>query len=221
SRFLPYLLSLWNSSRKTLTGVDLAAAAFLLLIGLLLAVLPTVVFIVPALILAIRARPHWVSYAGPLGMGVAYVGSVLLGPPPNACIVDDGRCDTALRALSTRFSAGHGHSYTLGPVSFVHVLFKYFVHLEADLHLLSSVLCMLDLLLCVLWLFRRRYCWRCFAPCIRTAPAEIPLRAVPLTRVSSTTLLDICDNFSRPPVDIIKMATGYKGCYCGQLPCMT
>nr|ALS54236.1 1a replicase protein [Free State vervet virus] len=221
SWFLPYLLSLWNTTRKTLSGVDLLVACILLLVGLLFSVLPTVVFIVPAVILSYWTRPHWISYVGPSGMVALFVGSVLLGPSPNACIVDDGHCVATLHGLSQRFSSGLSIRHTLGPISFVHVLYEYFVYVETDLSLLSTVLCLLDLVLCTLWVVRRCHCWRCFAPCIRCAPSEIPLRTVPLSRVSSSTILDICDNFSSPPVDIVRMATGYKGCYRGSLPCVT
>nr|ALS54334.1 1a replicase protein [Free State vervet virus] len=221
SLVLPYLLSLWNTTRKTLAGVDLAVACFLLLVGLLFAATPSLVFLVPALFLAYWLRPHWISYVGPFGMVVLYVSGILLLPSPNACVADDGLCDSALRALASRFATGHSNRYTVGPLSFVHVLYEYFVHVETDLHLLSSVLCLLDLVLCACWLIRRCYCWRCFAPCVRCAPSEVPLRTIPLSRVSCSTLLDICDNFQRPPVDIIRMATGYKGCYQGSLPCVT
>nr|ALS54152.1 1a replicase protein [Free State vervet virus] len=221
SRFMPYLLSFWNTTRKTLGGVDLVVACILLLVGLLLAVLPTVVFAVPAVLLCYWARPHWISYTGPLGMVALFAGSVLLGPSPNACVADNGHCVATLYGLSQRFSGGRPVRYTLGPASFVFVLYEYFVYVETDLSLLSSLLCLLDLVLCTLWILRRRHCWRCFAPCIRCAPPEVPLRTIPLSRVSSSTLLDICDNFSSPPVDIIRMATGYKGCYRGCLPSVT
>nr|ALS54250.1 1a replicase protein [Free State vervet virus] len=221
SRFLPYLLSFWNTTRKTLNGVDLAVACVLLFVGLLLSILPTVVFIVPAFLLSWWTRPHWISYAGPVGMVALFTGSVLLGPSPNACVVDDGHCVAVLHGLAQRFSGGYPVRYTLGPISFLFVLYEYFVHVAADLSILSSILCLLDLVVCTCWIVRRRHCWRCFAPCIRCAPSEIALRTVPLSRVSSATLLDICDHFSSPPVDIIRMATGYKGCYRGSLPCVT
>ncbi|ALS54292.1 1a replicase protein [Free State vervet virus] len=221
SRFLPYLLSLWNTTRTTLSGVDLAVACVLLFVGLLLSVLPTVVFVVPAVLLCYWTRPHWISYVGPLGMAALFVGTVLLGPSPNACAVDDGYCDSALLVLAQRFSAGRPVRYSLGSLSFVFILYEYFVYVETDLSLLSTLLCLCDLVLCTLWVVRRCHCWRCFAPCIRCAPGEIPLRTVPISRVSNSTLLDICDNFSSPPVDIIRMATGYKGCYRGSLPCVT
>nr|ALS54306.1 1a replicase protein [Free State vervet virus] len=221
SRVQPYLLSLWNTTRTTLSGVDLLVASVLLLVGLLLAVLPTALFVLPAAILCWHGRPHWISYVGPFGMGALYVTSFLLGPSPNACLSDDGRCDSALLGLADRFSDRRPNRYSLGPASFLFVVYEYFIHVETDLSILSTLLCLLDVVLCAWWIMRRRYCWRCFAPCIRCAPAEIPLRTVPLSRVSNSTLLDLCDNFSSPPVDIIRMATGYKGCYRGQLPCVT
>nr|ADI58914.1 replicase polyprotein 1a [Equine arteritis virus]ADI58923.1 replicase polyprotein 1a [Equine arteritis virus] len=65
----------------------------------------------------------------------------------------------------------------------------------------------------ILYLCRNR-CWRCFGRCVRVGPATHVLGSTG-QRVSKLALIDLCDHFSKPSVDVVGMATGWSGCYTG------
>nr|QIM73762.1 polyprotein 1ab [Arteriviridae sp.] len=61
----------------------------------------------------------------------------------------------------------------------------------------------------------RGRCKKCLGKCVRCAPPEIPLKVIPASKIAKVTLLELCDKYSSPKLDIIKMATGYSGCWTG------
>lgn len=84
-------------------------------------------------------------------------------------------------------------------------------------HLLRLLVLLDFALVCIAFSFRTR-CKKCFRNCVRCAPMEIPLKTFPLSKCSRSTMVDLCDRFSAPPIDPIMVATGYPGCWRGKSP---
>nr|QIM73781.1 polyprotein 1ab [Arteriviridae sp.] len=83
-------------------------------------------------------------------------------------------------------------------------------------HLFLRVLVLLDIGLVFAGLVLKGKCKKCLGKCIRCAPVEVPLKVIPVSKVSRATLLELCDKYSPPKIDVIKMATGYSGCWMGK-----
>ncbi|AVM86057.1 polyprotein 1ab [Olivier's shrew virus 3] len=88
-------------------------------------------------------------------------------------------------------------------------------------HLLLRGCVVVDMLLLGVGYYFSGVCTKCWRPCIRTAHRDVNLVCVPAAKVSRLTLTTICDLYCAPPVDFIKLATGYHGCYTGTVSCTT
>nr|AIP91194.1 putative 1b protein [Mikumi yellow baboon virus 1] len=136
------------------------------------------------------------------------------------CEVDDASCRDFLHGLSERFASSPPRFVTLGPFAAGLAVVRNFVVITSLVELAHFLLLVLDVCFILLCLFHRSVCLKCYGRCIRLAPDEIQGRCVPSTRLSRVSLVDICDSYKAPPCDIIKMATGYAGCYTGSLSCV-
>nr|APP93308.1 polyprotein [Kibale red colobus virus 1] len=147
-----------------------------------------------------------------------YVAALFLSDEHHLCAVDDNQCLQFLHSLQQRFSTNPPRFLTPGPITTGAVFVNYFWGAVVLGYFLYYLGFLLDIGLVGLVAGYNRICWRCLRPCIRTAPEELVLLTVPASRIHRATVLDVCDNYSSPPVDIVKQATGYAGCYKGQLP---
>lgn len=83
-------------------------------------------------------------------------------------------------------------------------------------NLCLRLLVVLDIGLVFVAMVLRGRCKRCLGKCVRVAPVEVALKVFPVSKVARSTLIDLCDKYTQPNVDPIKLATGYSGCYSGK-----
>nr|AIP91352.1 putative 1b protein [Southwest baboon virus 1] len=136
------------------------------------------------------------------------------------CENDDASCRDFLHDLSVRYANSPSRFVTPGPTTAGFAVLRNYVNFSVGVEYMHTLLLVLDVCILILCLFHRCLCFKCYGRCIRRAPDEIQGRCVPSARLSRVSLVDICDNYKAPPCDIIKMATGYAGCYTGSLSCI-
>nr|AIP91271.1 1a replicase [Mikumi yellow baboon virus 1] len=136
------------------------------------------------------------------------------------CEDDDAVCRDFLHDLSMRYSSSPSRFLTPGPFTAGFAVLRSFAYLTTFVQYIHFMLLVCDVCLLLLCVFHRSICFKCYGRCIRLAPEEIQGRCVPSTRLSRVSLVDICDTYCSPPCDIVKMATGYAGCYTGSLSCV-
>ncbi|AMB20708.1 1a replicase protein [Kafue kinda chacma baboon virus] len=141
----------------------------------------------------------------------------LLSPSYMVCEAATPECDDYLRSLVDVFSNPPPKFVTPGPCTLALAIVRSYTRIPSGVYFLHILALTCDLLIFCLLMYYNSICHKCFSFCIRKAPEEIQLCTVPSSRVSKHTLLDICNNYQRPPVDVVQMATGYRGCYTGVL----
>ncbi|AJI43725.1 ORF1a [DeBrazza's monkey arterivirus] len=146
---------------------------------------------------------------------VCFVLRLFADESSSLCEHPDDRCHEYLDSVRGRLSASFRTFITPGLLTVFLAFFRGLYPITSALFVLHYFLLLLDLVFILALLFVRRICLRCWGRCIRTAPEEVPLLTIPSSRVTRAFLLDIANTFSSPQVDVIRMATGYAGCYDG------
>nr|AIL48111.1 putative protein 1b [Simian hemorrhagic fever virus]AIL48156.1 putative protein 1b [Simian hemorrhagic fever virus] len=146
---------------------------------------------------------------------VVYICTLFADAISSVCDNDDADCRAFLSDLGDRYSTNQPVYITPGPATFFLAVSRNFFVVSVALFPLHLLLLMVDVLLVIGVLCMDGYCFRCFSRCVRKAPEEVSLLTIPQSRVSRRFLLDICDFYSAPPVDIIRLATGLNGCFRG------
>nr|AIP91258.1 1a replicase [Mikumi yellow baboon virus 1] len=136
------------------------------------------------------------------------------------CENDDAGCHDFLHQLSLRFAGSPPRFLTPGPLTAGFAVLRSYAYFTSFVQFVHFMLLVLDVCLLLLCLFNKCLCFKCYGRCVRLAPEEIQGRCVPSMRLSRVSLVDVCNAYSAPPCDVIKMATGYTGCYTGSLSCV-
>nr|AIP91232.1 1a replicase [Mikumi yellow baboon virus 1] len=136
------------------------------------------------------------------------------------CESDDSVCRDFLLSVSLRYASAPPRFVTPGPFTAGFAVLRNFVIITTLVQYAHFLLLVFDVCILLLCMCHRSFCLKCYGRCIRLAPEEIQGRCVPSSRLSRVSLVDICDVYKAPPCDIIKMATGYAGCYTGSLSCV-
>nr|AHH54103.1 polyprotein [Kibale red colobus virus 2] len=215
SRFQPHLLAFLCSPSSRVSLPVLVFSHFLLLLACFFALAPSI-WAVPitagAWVLAGRHR----SVRAITALVLCFLCFTTVFPEAESVCESDGPdCRDRLTSLANRFRGSVIRYIGAGPGTCVLLFARSLYYFESAASLLYFLLFVLDLALLCCILSYNRICLQCYGCCIRKAPEEIVLKTIPLSRISRSTLLDICDNFSRPPVDVILQATGWRGCYTG------
>ncbi|AKI29941.1 putative 1b protein [Pebjah virus] len=134
------------------------------------------------------------------------------------CENRDDDCVAYLHQLRDRYDDPPSVYLTPGPFTAFFAFIRWLRFVSLRPLLVHCILLLLDSLLLLLILLSHKVCRHCWRRCIRLAPEEIVLPTIPSSRTSRAVLLDIADAFAPPPVDVIRLATGYSGCFRGVLP---
>nr|AIP91311.1 putative 1b protein [Mikumi yellow baboon virus 1] len=221
SRFQPQLLAYLDmrDDKRAATPSYYASAALWALALVLLSLSPVAGLCVAILAFACNPSSRTSRISGLLYPLLLFC-KLLLSEQYLVCEVDSPDCHDYLHGLSLRYASSPPRFLTPGPFTASLAIlrsFTYFTHVVQYAHIGLLVLDVCVLLVC---LFHRGICLKCYGRCVRLAPEEIQGRCVPSTRLSRVSLVDICDTYCSPPCDIVKMATGYTGCYIGSLSCV-
>nr|WCD58730.1 Polyprotein 1a [Porcine reproductive and respiratory syndrome virus] len=148
----------------------------------------------------------------------------LFSTPPNpvgsSCEHDSPECHAELLALEQLQLWEPVRGLVVGPSGLSCVILgkllggsRYFWHILLRLCMLA------DLALSLIYVVSQGRCHKCWGKCIRTAPAEVALNVFPFSRATRSSLVSLCDRFQMPKgVDPVHLATGWRGCWCGESP---
>nr|AGA19089.1 ORF1a [Simian hemorrhagic fever virus] len=212
---LPHILAFFHCQTQPVSLWRLLVAylsvTFALVFTYHRSILATVFMVIPLLVCPKSARTRLISVV----CGIIFLLNLFLGSERALCESDDDQCLRAIDNFRLRFSTTAPVYVTPGLLTVGFALLRNFIYTGAASVYVHCFLLLADILLILALMFLNGICLRCFGRCIRTAPQEVHLCTIPASRVSRATLLDICNTFSTPPIDIIRMATGYSGCYQG------
>nr|UIE30496.1 PP1a [Porcine reproductive and respiratory syndrome virus] len=148
----------------------------------------------------------------------------LFSTPPNpigsSCDHDSPECHAELLALEQRQLWDPVRGLVVGPSGLLCVTLGKLLGGSRYLWHVLLRLCMLaDLALSLIYVVSQGRCHKCWGKCIRTAPAEVAFNVFPFLRATRGSLVSICDRFQTPKgVDPVYLATGWRGCWCGESP---
>nr|UIE29784.1 PP1a [Porcine reproductive and respiratory syndrome virus] len=148
----------------------------------------------------------------------------LFSPPPNpvgsSCDHDSPECHAELLALEQCQLWEPVRGLVVGPSGLLCVILGKLLGGSRYLWHVLLRLCMLaDLALSLVYVVSQGRCHKCWGKCIRTAPAEVALNVFPFSRATRSSLVALCDRFQAPKgVDPVHLATGWRGCWCGESP---
>nr|AGA19113.1 ORF1a [Simian hemorrhagic fever virus] len=212
---LPHILAFFHCQSRPVSLWRLLVAYFCVLAALVFTYQRSAIAII-FMAVPLLANPHSAkTRVTSVACLCIFVLSLFLGAERPVCESDDDTCLRAIDQLRDRFANPPPVYVTPGILTAGLALLRNFIVTGAASAYLHFFLLALDILVILALMFLNGVCFRCFGRCIRTAPNEVHLCTVPASRVSRSTLLDICDTFSAPPIDVIRMATGYAGCYQG------
>nr|QFP40951.1 polyprotein pp1a [Porcine reproductive and respiratory syndrome virus] len=148
----------------------------------------------------------------------------LFSTPPNpvgsSCDHDSPECHAELLTLEQRQLWEPVRGLVVGPSGLLCVILGKLLGGSRYLWHVLLRLCMLtDLALSLVYVVSQGRCHKCWGKCIRTAPAEVALNVFPFSRATRSSLVSLCDRFQTPKgVDPVHLATGWRGCWCGESP---
>nr|ADX07054.1 ORF1a polyprotein [Porcine reproductive and respiratory syndrome virus] len=138
----------------------------------------------------------------------------------SSCDHDSPECHAELLALEQRQLWEPVRGLVVGPSGLLCVILGKLLGGSRYLWHVILRLCMLaDLALSLVYVVSQGRCHKCWGKCIRTAPAEVALNVFPFSRATRSSLVSLCDRFQSPKgVDPVHLATGWRGCWCGESP---
>nr|UIE30528.1 PP1a [Porcine reproductive and respiratory syndrome virus] len=148
----------------------------------------------------------------------------LFSAPPNpigsSCDHDSPECHAELLALEQRQLWEPVRGLVVGPSGLLCVILGKLLGGSRYLwHVLLRLFMLADLALSLIYVVSQGRCHKCWGKCIRTAPAEVAFNVFPFLRATRNSLVSICDRFQTPKgVDPVHLATGWRGCWCGESP---
>nr|QDB06345.1 polyprotein 1a [Porcine reproductive and respiratory syndrome virus] len=155
----------------------------------------------------------WMAFA-------VFLFSAPANPVGSSCDHDSPECHAELLALEQRQLWEPVRSLVVGPSGLLCVILGKLLGGSRYLWYIFLRLCMLaDLALSLVYVVSQGRCHKCWGKCIRTAPAEVALNVFPFSRATRSSLVSLCDRFRAPKgVDPVHLATGWRGCWCGESP---
>nr|WML15785.1 nsp polyprotein 1a [Betaarterivirus suid 1] len=155
----------------------------------------------------------WMAFA-------VFLFSTPTDPVGSSCDHDSPECHAELLALEQRQLWEPVRSLVVGPSGLLGVILGKLLGGSRHFWHLFLRLCMLaDLALSIVYVVSQGRCRKCWGKCIRTAPAEVALHVFPFSRATRSSLVALCDRFQAPKgVDPVHLATGWRGCWCGDSP---
>nr|AIP91245.1 1a replicase [Mikumi yellow baboon virus 1] len=221
SRFQPHLLAyldMRDVKAGSTTGYRVSACLWAIAL-LLLSVSPTVGLFLATLAFVSCPSSRTSRISGLLYPVLLFC-RLVLSEQSLVCEDDNTSCRDFLHSLSQRYASSPPRFVTPGPFTSGFSVLRNFADFTTIAQYIHFMLLSFDICLLLLCMFHRCLCFKCYGRCVRLAPEEIQGRCVPSARLSRVSLVDICDNYCSPPCDVIKMATGYTGCYTGSLSCV-
>nr|AGH70357.1 nonstructural protein [Porcine reproductive and respiratory syndrome virus] len=155
----------------------------------------------------------WMAFA-------VFLFSTPTSPVGSSCDHDSPECHAELLALEQRQLWEPVRSLVVGPSGLLCVILGKLLGGSRYLWYILLRLCMLtDLALSLVYVVSQGRCHKCWGKCIRTAPAEVAFNVFPFPRATRSSLVSLCDRFQAPKgVDPVHLATGWRGCWCGESP---
>nr|WHT50427.1 ORF1a polyprotein [Porcine reproductive and respiratory syndrome virus] len=155
----------------------------------------------------------WMAFA-------VFLFSTPTNPIGSSCDHDSPECHAELLALEQRQLWEPVRGLVVGPSGLLCVILGRLLGGSRYLWHIVLRLCMLaDLALSLVYVVSQGRCYKCWGKCIRTAPAEVALNVFPFSRATRSSLVSLCDRFRAPKgVDPVHLATGWRGCWCGDSP---
>nr|QGP71501.1 polyprotein pp1a [Porcine reproductive and respiratory syndrome virus] len=141
-------------------------------------------------------------------------------PVGSSCEHDSPECHAELLALEQRQLWEPVRGLVVGPSGLLCVILGRLLGGSRYLWLAFLRLCLLaDLAFSLVYVVSQGRCHKCWGKCIRTAPTEVALNVFPFSRATRSSLVSLCDRFQTPKgVDPVFLATGWRGCWCGESP---
>nr|UIE30472.1 PP1a [Porcine reproductive and respiratory syndrome virus] len=138
----------------------------------------------------------------------------------SSCDHDSPECHAELLALEQRQLWEPVRGLVVGPSGLLCVILGKLLGGSRYLwHVLLRLCVLADLALSLVYVVSQGRCYKCWGKCIRTAPAEVALNVFPFLRATRSSLVSLCDRFRAPKgVDPVHLATGWRGCWCGESP---
>nr|UIE30424.1 PP1a [Porcine reproductive and respiratory syndrome virus] len=155
----------------------------------------------------------WMAFA-------VFLFSTPSNPIGSSCDHDSPECHVELLALEQRQLWEPVRGLVVGPSGLLCVILGKLLGGSRYLWHILLRLCMLtDLAFSLVYVVSQGRCHKCWGKCIRTAPAEVALNVFPFLRATRASLVSLCDRFQAPKgVDPVHLATGWRGCWCGESP---
>nr|UIE30264.1 PP1a [Porcine reproductive and respiratory syndrome virus] len=160
---------------------------------------------------------------GVFGSWMAFAVFLFSTPPDpvgSSCNHDSPECHAELLALEQCQLWEPVRGLVVGPSGLLCVFLGKLLGGSRYLWHIFLRLCMLaDLALSLVYVVSQGRCHKCWGRCIRMAPAEVALNVFPFSRATRSSLVSLCDRFQAPKgVDPVHLATGWRGCWCGESP---
>nr|UMM45035.1 ORF1a [Porcine reproductive and respiratory syndrome virus] len=155
----------------------------------------------------------WMAFA-------VFLFSTPSNPVGSSCDHDSPECHAELLALEQCQLWEPVRGLVVGPSGLLCVILGKLLGGSRYLWHILLRLCMLaDLALSLVYVVSQGRCHKCWGKCIRTAPSEVALNVFPFSRATRSSLVSLCDRFQEPRgVDPVHLATGWRGCWCGESP---
>nr|QBC98283.1 polyprotein 1A [Porcine reproductive and respiratory syndrome virus 1] len=155
----------------------------------------------------------WMAFA-------VFLFSTPTSPVGSSCEHDSPECHAELLALEQLQLWEPVRGLVVGPSGLLCVIVGKLLGGSRYLWHILLRLCMLaDLAISLIYVVSQGRCHKCWGKCIRTAPAEVALNVFPFSRATRSSLVTLCDRFQTPKgVDPVHLATGWRGCWCGESP---
>nr|ALS87600.1 polyprotein 1a [Porcine reproductive and respiratory syndrome virus] len=155
----------------------------------------------------------WMAFA-------VFLFSTPSNPVGSSCEHDSPECHAELLALEQRQLWEPVRGLVVGPSGLLCVILGKLLGGSRYLwHILLRLCLLADLALSLVYVVSQGRCHKCWGKCIRTAPAEVALNVFPFSRATRSSLVSLCDRFQTPKgVDPVHLATGWRGCWCGESP---
>nr|QMV28684.1 replicase polyprotein 1a [Porcine reproductive and respiratory syndrome virus 1] len=155
----------------------------------------------------------WMAFA-------VFLFSAPADPIGSSCNHDTPECHAELLALEQRQLWEPVRCLVIGPAGLLGgILGKLLGGSRYFWHCFLRLCMLVDLALSLIYVVSQGRCHKCWGKCIRTAPAEVALNVFPFSRATRSSLVSLCDRFRAPKgVDPVHLATGWRGCWCGDSP---
>nr|ALS55363.1 polyprotein 1a [Porcine reproductive and respiratory syndrome virus] len=155
----------------------------------------------------------WMAFA-------VFLFSTPSNPIGSSCEHDSPECHAELLALEQRQLWEPVRGLVAGPSGLSCVILGKLLGGSRCLwHVLLRLCLLADLALSLVYVVSQGRCHKCWGKCIRTAPVEVAFNVFPFSRATRSSLVSLCDRFQAPKgVDPVHLATGWRGCWCGESP---